>query len=713
MPDQNDTGGTAPYEGNCRLGDLALDLGRRQLSRNGQPIKLGRLSFDLLVELVKAAPNVVTHEELTDRVWGGRIVSPETITQRVKILRDALGDDANQPRYVLGIRGHGYRLVPEVVKIASDEAFVADGIGRQPKTSRVRLTAIMAIVAVAAAALASYWLTVREADEHLNKPSLAVLPFTNQSATEADVSFVSLGIQDEIITRLTATGYLRVISRTSAMAYQSSDKNIEEIAAELGVDHVLEGNVQRADDRMQISVRLTNAATGEHLWAESYAREFSVSNVFAVENDIARMVAGNLTKTLASFEEERTEELPTTNARAYEYYLRGKGYLARTGDVRTNLFAALALLENAVAEDDRFVEALAELSRVNSFIYWFSFDRSEPRSRQAHDAALAALNLNAESPLARLAMGQFHLFVRNDLDLALEELRLAQRGMPADSEVLMSLAGIHQRRGELTEGLALLEGIIENDPRNVNAMRGLAFGSLNLRRYDEASRWYSRVSDIAPDDVYSHVQLAWIPFSESGDLESLENVRTAVIEAPMGLPPMFRIQAQWLPAILLEDYPAALDALRGLEAETVSDQINYMPTSFFFAMTYHLMGDLEEAQPFLDTAEGHLRIALEASPDDVRIKQSLGQILAVIGRTREAERLAQDIATDAACNHGICRLNVVRILGLADSDAAGIGALRAYLENPGIYSFAALEHEPRLANLRDAPGYLDLAAEYR
>ena len=101
-----------------RIADVVLDPGRRELTRHGQSIELGRLTYSLLLELVRSAPNVVTHEELVQRLWRGRTTSPETVTQRVKLLRDALGDDADRPRYVGLVRGHGYRLMPPVETVA-------------------------------------------------------------------------------------------------------------------------------------------------------------------------------------------------------------------------------------------------------------------------------------------------------------------------------------------------------------------------------------------------------------------------------------------------------------------------------------------------------------------------------------------------------------------------------------------------------------------
>jgi tetratricopeptide (TPR) repeat protein len=152
--------------------------------------------------------------------------------------------------------------------------------------------------------------------------------------------------------------------------------------------------------------------------------------------------------------------------------------------------------------------------------------------------------------------------------------------------------------------------------------------------------------------------------------------------------------------------------LDGLERDVLAGPVNYMPKTFFYGMTYHLMGDEEQAAPFLNDAEQHLNAALEASPNDLRIKQSLGQILAAQGQDQAAELLAEEILADPACNHGICRLNAVRILAMANVREAGIRALRSYLEKPGSYSFASLRHEPRLHNLRSAPGYPGLATDY-
>src|SRR5678815_4218204 len=245
-----------------RIGDLTLDTGRHLLLRDSKPIPLGRLTYRLLLTLVEAAPNMVSHDELIVAVWGGRSVSPETISQRIKLLRDALSDDPHDPRYVELVRGQGYRLLPRVEVLPNES----------PARHRRRwVVPIGAALSLAAAAAIVFWIVAAQTDAVRESTSIAVLPFADLSPGR-DQQYVADGIAEEILNVLSRVTTLRVIARTSSFSFRDKDADVRRIGEVLGVTHVLEGSVRKQGDGIRVSVRLVDASDGRRVWSESYDR---------------------------------------------------------------------------------------------------------------------------------------------------------------------------------------------------------------------------------------------------------------------------------------------------------------------------------------------------------------------------------------------------------------------------------------------------------
>ena len=259
--------------------DLTLDLDRHLLTRGGEPVRLTKLSFKALQALVQAAPALISHDELIDQIWGSnRVIALDNLSQRVKTLRQSLGDDPNEPKYIEGVRGEGYRLVPEV-KFQS--AQTPRRSSRQALSSR--FLASLVVLALLLGYIAFDKLVLDPVDdeqiaqsagqegrtatrtESLGDNSIAVLPFDNRSSREQD-QFFTEGMHDDLLATIAKIGSMKVISRTSVMQYKDSNKNIPQIARELGVANILEGGIQRSGHQVRINVQLIDAATDEHLW---------------------------------------------------------------------------------------------------------------------------------------------------------------------------------------------------------------------------------------------------------------------------------------------------------------------------------------------------------------------------------------------------------------------------------------------------------------
>ena len=241
--------------------------------------------------------------------------------------------------------------------------------------------------------------------------SVAVLPFENLSA-EKDNAYFADGIQDEILTGLAKIGDLKVISRTSTHDYGSRPQNLAEIGRQLGVAHVLEGSVQKSGSRVRVNVQLIDAASDAHLWAETYDR--TLEDVFAVETEVAQKIASSLQAQLTRDERAALMKKPTDNPAAYEAFLKARTLLLGSSYDRVNSKRVLDSLQSAVTLDPGFAEAWAQLSIVNSWIYWSGFDPTASRMAAAKSALDRAAALVPDLPRVEKARAMYVYFGKRD-----------------------------------------------------------------------------------------------------------------------------------------------------------------------------------------------------------------------------------------------------------------------------------------------------------
>ncbi len=239
--------------------------------------------------------------------------------------------------------------------------------------------------------------------------SVAVLPFENFSDEKENAYFAD-GIQDEILTDLAKVADLKVISRTSVMQYKNAvNRNLREIAQQLGVAHVLEGSVQRTGNRVRVTAQLIDARTDTHLWAERYDRD--LADVFAIQSEIAKTIADQLQAKISPSEKAAIEKPPTTDLVAYDLYLRAEALFADTSDpihAREKLPQAAQLLDEAVTRDPRFLRAWCLLSRVHGAAYFRGHDHTQARLELANAAVQTALRLQPDAGEAHLALAIYY-----------------------------------------------------------------------------------------------------------------------------------------------------------------------------------------------------------------------------------------------------------------------------------------------------------------
>ncbi len=326
--------------------------------------------------------------------------------------------------------------------------------------------------------------------------SVAVLVFDNLSGDTANDPF-TLGIHDDLLTSISRIGSIKTISRTSVLQYQGTTKTIPEIALELGVATILEGGIQRSGNRVRINAQLIDASTDQHLWAETYDRELTAGNIFAIQSEIATAIANELRATLTEDEQRRLVKVPTQNIAALETYFIGKRMLEdRT---KESLRAAVEYFETVVDLDPDFALAYSGLADAYMLLpeYWANADRAEIAEKSA--AAVArALQLDPELPEVLNSQAWSRLIHDYDWQGAEELFRQALAIHPNNTNVLHWLSHTLSWQGRYDEALKLARHAKSVDPHSKLMHLNLVYIMTDARQYDAALELSSELETLEP-----------------------------------------------------------------------------------------------------------------------------------------------------------------------------------------------------------------------
>jgi TolB-like protein/Tfp pilus assembly protein PilF len=373
-----------------------------------------------------------------------------------------------------------------------------------PSWSPRKFAAVIVMIAMLAASLLVFELLRSQSKPRraLDLPgkSIAVLPFENLSR-DPDNAYFTEGIQDEILARLAKIADLKVISRTSTQRYKSSPDDLPQIAKRLGVSSILEGSVQKTGDRVRVTVQLINAASDAHLWAEMYDR--NLTDVFAAESDIAKMIADTLRAKLSGSEQQAIAVRPTQNAEAHQLYLRGRYFWnKRTG---ADLKKAIDYFNRAIGKDPNYALAFAGLA--DAYVLLSAYAEASPKESlpQAKAAALKALELDS-------TLGEAHATLANALvayDLNFAE---ANREFERAIELNPNYATAHQwyaetglvPLGQFEKAVAEVKRALELDPLSLVINADVGTTLTNARRYDQAIEQLRKTVEMDPGFYYAH-----------------------------------------------------------------------------------------------------------------------------------------------------------------------------------------------------------------
>jgi serine/threonine protein kinase len=355
--------------------------------------------------------------------------------------------------------------------------------------------------------------------------SIAVLPLESLSDNKSDTYFAD-GVQDEILSNLSKVSQLKVISRTSVMTYRSTnDRNLRSIANALGVANVVEGTVRRDGNRVRVTTELVDARTDQTLWSDSYDR--NLTDIFAIQSDIAQTVASKLSARLSPDERKDIEEKPTNNLEAYDLYLQAKQLLGPNSDVvlwsseKATFSKAISLLEEATQKDRKFALAYCMIANAHDYLYHDRVDPT-PERRGLGDAAVnEALRLRPDLAEVHLAAA-FHLFsCYRDFERARVQIAIAAQVLPNNSDLLQITALIDRVQGRWDKAVAGLDRAATLDPRNPDLVTTLADTYRCLRRYRDYERISERLAELQPDQPLFTLYKAESAFAEKADLKGI------------------------------------------------------------------------------------------------------------------------------------------------------------------------------------------------
>jgi len=500
-----------------------------------------------------------------------------------------------------------------------------------PGTHRRRNVIALIATGLAISAVAGFFLFPRASGRIVEK-SIAVLPFQSLSDEKENAYFAD-GIQDDILTNLSKIGDLKVISRMSVMSYRGDAvRNAREIGKALGVATLLEGSVRRAGNRVRVSVQLINANNDEHIWAEDYDRD--LTDVFAIQTDLAQKIASSLQAKLSPNEKERLDRQSTKDPNAYLLFIQAHDYANRPDHLPADSLKAEELFEQAIKLDPKFATAFAWLSMVESWMY-HSFEPTPARREKARLNADESLRLQPNLPEGHLALGFSYYYGDRDYERALAEFEIAKRDLPNEAQAYMAIGAIQRRQGKWAESTANFEKAVALDPKNAGILINLAFNYIAVRNFEAADRTVDRAIAIAPQSFATVGLKGYLAVVWRGDLSEAQRQFSAIPPEvdPNGL-------MTWLRAGMLmwqRKFPEALAVVQKFPSETL---ITYStapaPRAFLEGTIHFFQGDKSRAKIKFEKARVVSEKLLREAPEDPGRHAQHGLILAALGQKEEA-----------------------------------------------------------------------------
>jgi TolB-like protein/DNA-binding winged helix-turn-helix (wHTH) protein/Tfp pilus assembly protein PilF len=597
-----------------RFGVFEVDLHARELRKQGMQIKLQEQPFQVLAFLLEHAGEIVTREQLREKLWPADtfVDVDNSVNAAINRLREALGDSAESPRFVETLPRRGYRFVAPVTEVkrsaggvtslstgAATETPPDEVPGTSSKAGKYQRKLLIALGLAVTLTFASVWTWEKwRASSPPHITSLAVLPLENLSGDPSQEYFAD-GMTDELITDLASISSLRVISRTSTAHYKGTRKTVPEIARELNVDAVVEGSVGRSANKVRIRAQLVRAAPEEHLWAESYERD--LPDVLALQRDVAKAIADEVKVKLTPEERARLARVGPVDPEAYRLYVRGR--LSFENWTPDAVLLARKNFQEAIAKDPNYAPAYAGLA--DSYVFGSTPTDPKVGIPLARAAALKALELDDALSDAHAALAQVKFLGDWDWAGAEKEFRRAIDLNPGDTLAHHMYSHFVLYMGRNEESLNESELYLRLDPLSVAANNHLGYYYLATGQYDSAIDQEHKTLQIDPNYHDAILFLGEAYRHKGRPLEALvqyEKLRTLEGASP-----------DWIKSLRAAYQTKGWKGYwqKTLDRTLETSNREYV-SPYFIADDYALVGDKTQAFRYLDKAYEERAIWLTA-----------------------------------------------------------------------------------------------------
>jgi len=519
-----------------KFGVFEVDLLAGEVRKAGMRQKLAGQPFQVLQALLEHPQEIVTREELRERIWPGNtfVDYDLALKKAVNRLREMLGDSAECPHFIETVPRRGYRFIGTISSapsLPSDprepaEPGAVEVVERPVATPPARAQALWKLIGVLALGVVAVLLVwfgsgrlrgrIFAKSRSVEIRSIAVLPLENLSRDPGQ-DYFSDGITEALTTDLAQIGALRVISRTSAMHFKGSRETLPDIGRQLNVEAIVEGSVMRSGDRVRITAQLIDARSDQHLWARTYERD--LKDILGMQDEVARDIATEIRIKLTPQEQSRLTAERRTSPRAYDAYLRGRYFWSQRNAEATA--KAEGYFQEAVREDPDFAPAYSGLSDC----YWVGWG-AKVDLPLAEQYARKALSLQQDLAEGHASLGIVRHMEYQSAD-AEQELRRALELNPNYAMAHHFYSGYLLGRGLSAEAQAENDRARQLDPFSlpINTMRGLIL--INLRQYDQAIDQFKRTAEVFSQSPFLHLWLARICWLQGRAVEAIAEDREA------------------------------------------------------------------------------------------------------------------------------------------------------------------------------------------
>jgi TolB-like protein/DNA-binding winged helix-turn-helix (wHTH) protein/Flp pilus assembly protein TadD len=600
-----------PPDGRLRFGVFEVDLRAGELRKHGLRVRLQEQPFQVLAMLLERAGQVVTREALQKKLWPADtfVDFDHGLNKAVNKIRDALGDSAESPRFVETVARRGYRFLAEVK--STDEASLRSPEFAPPRplapqtADRGELTdaaampqrrlpplawKISVFVLLAVIATFAAWKIHARNRSASAIHSLAVLPLESLS-NDASQDYFADGMTDELISDLGQISALRVISRTSVMAYKHARKPLPQIARELNVDAIVEGTVLRSGDQVRITAQLIDAAADKHLWSQSYEGE--LKDTLALQNQVARAIADQIRINLNPQEQAALKSAKVVNPEAYQAYLKGRYFWnKRTPDA---LKVALAYFNQAIDEDPTYAQAYSGLADTYALLGDWQYGVMTPKEAlpKAKAAAIKALELDSTLSEAHNSLAFCFDAFDWDLESAGKEFQRAIELNPGYATAHHWYAWHLSLLGQYDQAIEEMRKAKSLDPLSLIINADLAELLVIAHFYDESIIQSRKTIEMDPNFALAHNQLAQAYLQKHMNAEAIAELQKAV-ELSAGSPTCI--------ANLARAYAASgrnSDAVK-LLSELKNHSNGGYSDAAEVSMVYAALGDKDQAMHWLE-----------------------------------------------------------------------------------------------------------------